>query len=59
MEIFESLMEFFEITSLSGSATFVDLINNMISIFFAIFIVCFVIRSLFLVCTIPERTSTW
>ena len=59
MEIFESLMEFFEISSLSGSATFVDLLNNVISIFFAVYIVAFIIRSLFLVCTIPERTSTW
>ena len=53
MEIFTGLMEFFEISSLSSSATFIDLMNNFISIFFAIFIVAFMIRSLFLACSVP------
>lgn len=53
MEIFSGLMEFFEISSLGSSATFIDLLNNIVSIIFAIFIVAFMIRSLFLACTVP------
>lgn len=53
MEIFTGLMEYFEISSLSSSATFVDLLNNFVSIVFAIFIVAFMIRTMFLACSVP------
>lgn len=53
MEIFTGLMQFFEINNLGSSATFIDLINNLVSIIFAVFIVAFLIRSLFLACTVP------
>ena len=53
MEIYTSLLEFFDIETLGSSATFIDLINNCISIFFAVFITAFIIRSLFLACSVP------
>lgn len=53
MEVLQSLLEFFEIESLSSSATFVELLTNFTHIVFAVFIVAFLIRSLFLACTVP------
>lgn len=53
MEIYESIIDFFEIVPLTSSATFVDMLNYLISIGVSVFIVAFLIRSLFLVCTIP------
>lgn len=55
MDIYTSLIEFFEITSLSQDATIIDLFNYGISVFVAVYIVAFVIRSLFLVVALPEK----
>lgn len=55
MEIYNSLIEFFGIESLSSTATFIDLINYVIPLTVAIFIVCFLIRTLFLMVSAP----TW
>lgn len=55
MEIFTSLIEFFEIEPLTQSATIVDCINYIISLSVAVFIVCFLIRSLFLIVCVPEK----
>lgn len=55
MEIAQSLYDFFEIEVLSSSATFADLINNIIQIGVSIWIVMFICRSLFIACTISGR----
>ena len=55
MDIYESLIEFFEIAPLASTATFVDLLNYGISLFVAIYLVAFIIRSLFLVVALPEK----
>lgn len=55
MEIYESLIDFFGIVPLDSSATFVDLANLSIQIFVGVFIVCFLIRSLFLIVALPDK----
>lgn len=55
MDIYTSLIEFFEINTLSQDATIIDLFNYGISVFVAVYIVAFVIRSLFLVVALPEK----
>lgn len=55
MSIFETLMDFFELGELSASATLVDLLQYGISVFVAVYIVCFLIRSLFLVTTLSSK----
>lgn len=47
MDIFNSFFDFFGLELLTESATFVDLINNLVQIGLALFIVCFFIKSLF------------
>ena len=53
MEIYESIIDFFGIVPLTSASTFIDLVNYIISLGVGVFIVAFLIRSLFLVCTIP------
>lgn len=53
MELYEQLVEDFNISALSASATFVDLVSNMVSLFFAVFITAFMIRTIFLACSVP------
>lgn len=55
MEIYNSLCEFFEIAPLEQNATIIDLFNYGISLFLSVFIVCFMIRSLFLIIAMPDR----
>lgn len=55
MDIFTSLIEFFEIEPLTQSATLVDCMNYIISLGVSVFIVCFMIRSLFLIIAMPEK----
>lgn len=55
MSIFESIIQFFEIDGLAVNATLVDLLQYGISIFVAVYIVCFIIRSLFLMITAPNQ----
>ena len=47
MEIFNSFYEFFGLELLSESATLVDLINNIVQVGLALFIICFFIKALF------------
>lgn len=47
MEIFNSFYEFFGLELLTESATLVDLINNVVQIGIAMFILCFFIKALF------------
>ena len=47
MEIFNSFYEFFGFELLSDSATLVDLINSLVQIGLAVFILCFFIKALF------------
>lgn len=47
MEIFNSLYDFFGLELISESATLVDLVNNLLQVGLALFIVCFFIKSLF------------
>lgn len=56
MEIADSLITYFGIDLLVESATFVDLLNVVLRIGVAVWLVAFIIRSLFLVCTIPGRS---
>lgn len=58
MEIYESIIDFFGITPLTSSATLVDLFNLSIQIFVGMFLVCFFIRSLFLVVALPD-SNIW
>lgn len=53
MELFTSLIDFFQIDPLTSSATFVDVINYIISLTLAVYLVCFLIRSLFLMISSP------
>lgn len=54
MEIFQTIVDFFEITSLSSTATLVDLLQYGLSLFVAVYIVCFVFRCLFLATTLSN-----
>lgn len=47
MEIFNSFFDFFGLDLLTESATLVDLINNLVQIGLAMFILCFFIKALF------------
>lgn len=55
MEIYESLIDFFGIVPLDSTATMIDLINLSIQLFVGIYIVCFLIRSLFLIVAMPTK----
>lgn len=55
MEIYESLIDFFGIVTLDSTATMIDLINLSIQLFVGIYIVCFLIRSLFLIVAMPTK----
>lgn len=55
MEIINDLLTFFGVDMLTESATFIDLLNVSIKIGLAIWIVAFVIRSMFLLTSLPER----
>lgn len=55
MEIVNSLIDFFGIDMLTDSATFVDLLNVVIRIGVSVYVTVFIIRSVFLTATLPER----
>lgn len=55
MEIVNSLIEFFGIDMLTDSATFVDLLNVLMRIGVSVYVTVFIIRSVFLTATLPER----
>ena len=55
MEIANLLYEFFGFDVLAESATFVDLLGTSLKVFCGVYITIFVIRSVFLLLTVPER----
>lgn len=55
MEIINSLFDLFGIVLLEECSTFIDFMNILIKVFCAIFIFAFFIRSICLVCVLPER----
>lgn len=55
MELVQELYDFFGIELLTESATFTDLLNNILIIALALWITVFIIRSVFLACTLPNR----
>lgn len=61
MDIFNSLYDFFGLELIGESATFIDLINNLLQVGLAVFIVCFFIKALFaLMCNIfNESNYNW
>lgn len=55
MEIINSLIDFFGINQISESITFIDLLSSVVKLGFAVWIVCFVFRCLFVVIDLPNR----
>lgn len=55
MEIAQLLFDFFGFENISNTATFVDLIYLTFKIFSGLWITVFVIRSLFMAVTFPDR----
>lgn len=53
MEVYTSIVEYFELLPLASDATLVDLINYIIPIGVSVYIVAFMIRTLFLGITVP------
>lgn len=56
MALIESLITFFGIDMLLAASTFPDLLNVILKIGFSVWIVCFIVRSICLVCTLPNRS---
>lgn len=55
MELAQSLYEFFEISVISESATFADLITNILQVGVGIWLTMFIGKSLFIAATIGGR----
>lgn len=55
MEIINSIIDFFGISQISESVTFVDLISTFVKMGCAIWVVLFVVRCLFLLIDLPNR----
>lgn len=55
MVIVQDLYDFFGFELLTESATFVDLINNLVMIGIGVWVTIFIIRSLFLTTTYGRR----
>lgn len=55
MELAQSLYEFFEISVISESATFADLITNILQVGVGIWLTMFIGKSLFIASTIGGR----
>lgn len=53
MEVFENFYDFFGFELLADSATFVDLINNIVQIGLGLFITCFFIKALISLMIVP------
>ena len=61
MEVFNSLYDFFGLELISESATFIDLINNLLQVGLSVFIVCFFIKALFslMSCIFGSDIANW
>lgn len=55
MAIAQEIYEFFGWDVLSSSATFTDLISYLSMIFCGMWAIIFMIRSIFMMCRLPER----
>lgn len=55
MSIVQSLYDFFGYEFISQSATFIDVINNIMTIGIGIWLVLFIIKCLFYACTLGEK----
>ena len=55
MEIANLLYTFFGFDTLAESATFVDFISTTCKVMIGVYITVFIIRSVFLLLTVPER----
>lgn len=55
MEIVQSVYDFYGISAIIESATLVDVVNALLEIGISVWITMFIIRSLFIACTLPER----
>ena len=55
MVIVQDIYDFFGFELLTESATFIDLINNMLMIGIGVWVTIFIIRSMFLATTIGRR----
>ena len=55
MDIYNSIIQFFGIDTLTSASTFTDYLNILSEIFVSVYLVAFFIRSLFLVVAIPDR----
>lgn len=55
MEIFNYLISFFGIDMLTEDATLIDAANVGFKVFVSVFLVCFILRSLFLLLKFGDR----
>lgn len=55
MEIIQDIMDFFGIDMLTESATFVDVLSFIIMLAFAVFIVCYIVKLMFTLLSLPNR----
>lgn len=55
MSIVQSLYDFFGYEFISQSATFIDVINNIMTVGIGIWLVLFIIKCLFYACTLGEK----
>ena len=55
MELVQSLYDFFGIELLTESTTFPEFISYILQIFIAVWLVLFIIRSMFLVASVGDR----
>lgn len=58
MAVFNEIVNFFGLTPLLQSATLIDIINYLISVFVAVYIVIYFFKFLFYVCALPN-TMRW
>lgn len=55
MELANTLYQFFGFDTLGSSATFIDLLQSMLKIGCGMWLTIFIIRSMFMALTIPEK----
>lgn len=55
MSIVQSLYDFFGYEFITQSATFIDVINNIMTVGIGIWLVLFIIKCLFYACTLGEK----
>lgn len=58
MEVYRQIIDFFGIEALTQNSTIIDVINYLIALFVAIYIVIYFFKFLFYVCALPN-TMRW